>query len=64
MSINRDNPGRSRMPVLEGEPLNLLKRLLNWHQHQWGVPHRNRDGVLIQTCYYCTTDRRVKWDIE
>ncbi len=37
-----------------------LKTLFGMHIHYWGVPHLNRAGALIQTCYDCSHSRPVK----
>jgi hypothetical protein len=44
--------------------MNIL-RFITGHEHYWGVPHKRvGDKVLIQTCYECGADRRVKADIQ
>ena len=44
--------------------MNILQ-LLTGHAHYWGVPHkRMADKLLIQTCYWCGADRRVKADLQ
>jgi len=44
--------------------MNIL-RLFTGHEHYWGVPHvRVADRLLIQTCYECGADRRVKVDLQ
>jgi len=44
--------------------MNIL-RLITGHEHYWGVPHaRVADKLLIQTCYECGSDRRVKADLQ
>ncbi|MFY9570815.1 MAG: hypothetical protein WAV20_05405 [Blastocatellia bacterium] len=40
--------------------MNIL-RLITGHEHYWGIPHEHvADRGLIQTCYECGADRRVK----
>ena len=44
--------------------MNIL-RLITGHQHYWGIPHEQEAGkLLIQTCYECGADRRVKADLQ
>jgi hypothetical protein len=44
--------------------VNILQ-LLTGHEHYWGVLHeRQADKLLIQTCYGCGADRRVKADLQ
>ncbi len=38
--------------------MNLIKRLLKWHEHEWGRIV-NTDGKLTQTCYACSKTRAV-----
>jgi hypothetical protein len=34
------------------------------HSHYWGVPHpRSTDNRLIQVCYECGAERRVKIEL-
>lgn len=40
--------------------MKLFEHLYN-HSHHWGVPHRPfRDSLLLQTCYECGAQRKVK----
>jgi hypothetical protein len=45
--------------------VNILQ-LLTGHEHYWGVPHKRlvADKLLIQTCYECGADRRVRADLQ
>jgi len=44
--------------------VNILQ-LLTGHAHYWGVPHQQVAAkYLIQTCYECGADRRVKADLQ
>ena len=44
--------------------MNILE-LIKGHKHYWGIPHAPLgDRVLIQTCYECGADRRVKADLQ
>ncbi|HKV41178.1 MAG TPA: hypothetical protein VJX67_18375 [Blastocatellia bacterium] len=37
---------------------------LNAHNHYWGVPHpRAADNTLVQTCYECGAERKVKIEL-
>lgn len=37
---------------------------LNNHHHYWGIPHeRLTDKSLIQTCYECGAERRIKVEL-
>ncbi len=40
------------------ELLRRLWELLSAHRHYFGIPHENEDGVLVMTCYGCSTDRK------
>lgn len=42
--------------------MNIL-RLITGHEHYWGVPY-TLDNLLIQTCYECGADRRVKAELQ
>lgn len=43
--------------------MDILAFLRN-HRHYWGVPHRRKsDGLLIQICYDCGSEREVKIDL-
>ena len=43
--------------------MNILS-LLTYHKHYWGIPHeRDRDRRLIQTCYECGAERKVKVEL-
>lgn len=39
-------------------------RLITGHEHYWGIPHEHvTEKLLIQTCYECGADRRVRADL-
>lgn len=40
--------------------MDKLLALLGAHHHYYGVPHRDQDGKIIQTCYDCGKTRKVK----
>ncbi|MFP5261930.1 MAG: hypothetical protein ACLGJB_08505 [Blastocatellia bacterium] len=43
--------------------MKILAFLRN-HSHYWGVPHpRSTDNRLIQVCYECGAERRVKIEL-
>ena len=43
--------------------MKILAFLRN-HEHYWGVPHpRSTDNRLIQTCYECGAERRIKIEL-
>lgn len=39
--------------------MNRLWAFLTGHSHHWGIPHRDNDGPVIQTCYACGKSRLV-----
>ncbi|HYM00458.1 MAG TPA: hypothetical protein VEZ90_16000 [Blastocatellia bacterium] len=41
-----------------------IMSLFNSHQHYWGIPHaRPEDNRLVQTCYECGAERKVKAEL-
>lgn len=40
----------------------IILRYFAFHNHYWGVPHISEkdQGRLVQTCYECGRERRVK----
>jgi hypothetical protein len=43
--------------------MKILAFLRN-HSHYWGIPHSiSNDHQLVQTCYECGAERKVKIDL-
>jgi len=50
--------------VYQEDNMNIL-RLITGHEHYWGIPHQHVAAkFLIQTCYECGADRKVKADLQ